>query len=653
MRGKMADYYFQTENMSVGYEGTPLISNMNFGLNKGEILTLIGPNGAGKSTILKSIARQLSLVAGTAFLDGKVLAGYGGRELSRKMAVVFTDKVHGELMTCEDIVATGRYPYTGHFGLLSETDRQAVKEAMELVHVSELKDCPFGRISDGQRQRIMLARAICQEPEIILLDEPTSYLDIRYKLEFLEALQDMAVQKKLSVVMSLHELDLAQRVSDKVLCVGDGGAERFGTPEEVFGGDYICNLFHIEGKLLTYANSLGYFTTDEVPCRMKNQKKLRCGITTGTCAAAAAKGAAQLLLAGVLRDSIKIRTPKGVTLSVPVQNTLNTSQKCECMVIKESGDDPDVTNHARVYVSVEKILEDTRIGESAFTDQDFAGLSLDGGEGIGRITRQGLEQQIGQAAINAVPRRMIFQAVEEIRERYDCQERLLITVRIPEGVKLAEKTFNPVLGIEGGISVLGTTGILEPMSEKAIVDTIETQIRQLRNQGRKSLLVTPGNFGQGYASDYLKLDLSHSIKCSNYIGETLDLAISYGMENFLLAGSIGKLIKLAAGIMNTHSRTADGRGEIMAVHAVLQGATGEMAGELMNCITTEEMLQKLEAWGIREAVMESLCMKIQEHVSRRTGNKLRFGVILFSEKYGFLGQTKDAEAALKAVKEAV
>lgn len=649
----MADYYFRTQKMSVGYQNIPLISDMDFGLNKGEILTLIGPNGAGKSTILKSIARQLSLVAGTAFLDGKELTEYSGAELSQRMAVVFTDKVHGELMTCEDVVATGRYPYTGHFGLLSAKDRQAVKEAMELVHISELKDRQFGQVSDGQRQRIMLARAICQEPEIILLDEPTSYLDIRYQLEFLKALQEMTAKKKLSVIMSLHEMDLAQKISDKVLCIGEGGVERFGTPEEIFAGDYVCNLFHIKGKLLDYANSLGYFTTGEVQYMMKNQKQLRCGITTGTCAAAAAKGAAALLIAGVSQEGVKIQTPKGVTVTVPVKISESSCDRCECMVIKDSGDDPDVTNHAEIYVSVEKLSDDVEASQFVFTDQEYPRLWLDGGEGIGRITRQGLEQQIGQAAINTVPRQMIFEAVGEICKAYEYRGKLLITVRIPEGRKLAERTFNPVLGIEGGISVLGTSGILEPMSEKAIIDTIEAQIRQLKAQGGKSLLITPGNYGQGYVSNYLKLNLGQSIKCSNYIGETLDLAISYGMEDFLLVGNIGKLIKLAAGIMNTHSKVADGRGEIMAVHAVLQGGTGEMARELMNCITTEEMLGKLEMWGLKDAVMESLCDKIQEHMSRRAGNRLRFGVILFSEKYGFLGQTQDAQAVLETMKEAI
>ena len=203
------DYYFQTEGYSVGYDGKPLIRQIEIGIQKGEILTLIGPNGAGKSTILKSIAGQLGVIGGSAYLDGRELGAMSGTELARKMAVVFTERLKTELMTCEDVVATGRYPYTGHFGILTKKDREAVREAMELVHVMEIRDQDFAKISDGQRQRVMLARAICQEPEIVILDEPTSFLDVKYKLEFLSVLQELRLKRGLTVIMSLHELELA------------------------------------------------------------------------------------------------------------------------------------------------------------------------------------------------------------------------------------------------------------------------------------------------------------------------------------------------------------------------------------------------------------------------------------------------------------
>lgn len=209
------DYYFQTEGYSVGYDGKPLIRQIEIGIQKGEILTLIGPNGAGKSTILKSIAGQLGAIGGSAYLDGRELGAMSGTELARKMAVVFTERLKTELMTCEDVVATGRYPYTGHFGILTKKDREAVREAMELVHVMEIRDQDFAKISDGQRQRVMLARAICQEPEIVILDEPTSFLDVKYKLEFLSVLQELRLKRGLTVIMSLHELELAERVRIK------------------------------------------------------------------------------------------------------------------------------------------------------------------------------------------------------------------------------------------------------------------------------------------------------------------------------------------------------------------------------------------------------------------------------------------------------
>lgn len=243
--GMIMDYYFRTEKMSVGYHGQPLIENIEIGLQKGEILTLIGPNGAGKSTVLKSIARQLSLIGGTIFLDDRSTAGMSGTELSQNMAVVLTEKLRTEMMTCEDVVATGRYPYTGCFGILSRKDHQAVEEAMELVQVTEIRHQDFTRISDGQKQRVMLARAICQEPEIIILDEPTSYLDVKYKLEFLSVLQEMRNRKKLTVIMSLHELELAARVSDKILCVNGRYVDCMGRPEEIMKPGYISRLFGI------------------------------------------------------------------------------------------------------------------------------------------------------------------------------------------------------------------------------------------------------------------------------------------------------------------------------------------------------------------------------------------------------------------------
>lgn len=241
----MSGYYFSAEAMSVGYQGNPLIKNINIAIQKGEIVTLIGPNGAGKSTILKSIARQLKLLGGMVFLDGSSLMQISRQTLAQQMAVMLTDKVRTEMMTCRDVVAAGRYPYTGRFGMLTERDLEIVEEAMTLVHVADLRNQDFSKISDGQKQRVLLARAICQQPQIIILDEPTSYLDVRYKLEFLSVLQGLCKQKGMTVIMSLHELELAERISDRLICIKGDKVDRFGTPGEVFVQGYIRRLYEI------------------------------------------------------------------------------------------------------------------------------------------------------------------------------------------------------------------------------------------------------------------------------------------------------------------------------------------------------------------------------------------------------------------------
>ncbi|MDY4954762.1 MAG: ABC transporter ATP-binding protein [Candidatus Onthomonas sp.] len=241
----MRELILHTRDLAVGYGGKALIDDIALTVRPGEILTLIGPNGAGKSTILKTITRQLKPVAGAIWLDGKALSGLPERDLARTMSILMTERVDPERMTCEDVVSAGRYPYTGRLGILSAQDRAQVAAAMELVHVAELRDREFSQISDGQRQRVMLARAICQEPKVLLLDEPTSYLDVRHKLELLAILKELALKQHVAVVMTLHELDLAQKSSDKILCVRQGQIDRYGTPEEIFSDGYIQQLYDI------------------------------------------------------------------------------------------------------------------------------------------------------------------------------------------------------------------------------------------------------------------------------------------------------------------------------------------------------------------------------------------------------------------------
>lgn len=237
--------YLHTEQMAVGYHGIPLLKGINICAKRGEIVTLIGPNGAGKSTILKSLTRQLAPLGGTVYMAEKELGTLSNRELAMQLSMVMTERMEPELMTCEEVVSTGRYPYTGNLGILSMNDWEKVGESLKLVHGEELADKPFAAVSDGQRQRIMLARAICQEPKIMILDEPTSYLDIRHKLELLSVLKELVSEKKLAVMMSMHELDLAQKISDVVVCVRGDRVDRIGAPGEIFRREYIEDLYQV------------------------------------------------------------------------------------------------------------------------------------------------------------------------------------------------------------------------------------------------------------------------------------------------------------------------------------------------------------------------------------------------------------------------
>ena len=368
----------------------------------------------------------------------------------------------------------------------------------------------------------------------------------------------------------------------------------------------------------------------------KNQTRLRCGYTTGSCAAAAAKAAVQMLLGGGRTEAVELVTPSGQTLFLDVEDIREEEGRVCCAVRKDSGDDPDVTNGILIYASVEK----TEIG-----------IRIDGGEGVGRVTRPGLDQPVGEAAVNSVPRRMITEAVKAVCSARGYEEGILVIISIPEGKALAGRTFNPRLGIEGGISVLGTTGIVEPMSEAALLDTIEVEMRQAAAVGRQKILLTPGNYGMDFLRDSLKIDPYKSVKCSNYIGESLDKAIEIGFDALLLVGHIGKLVKLGAGVMNTHSRWADARLETLAASLILAGGDAGTAVTLLGANTTEDALDILIRCGWLEKTMAVLMEKIACHLEHRTGGKLQAEVVVFSNRYGILGKTKGADALLEEIGE--
>ncbi len=366
-------------------------------------------------------------------------------------------------------------------------------------------------------------------------------------------------------------------------------------------------------------------------CR-KDGKDLRFGYTTGSCAAAASKAAAQMLLEGIRVSQVELMTPKGILLHLPVEEITSGEGWVSCAIRKDSGDDPDITNGILIF---------SRVEFSA-----GSGISIEGGIGVGRVTKPGLECPVGAPAINRVPREMITAAVRSMQEESGNFAGLIVTISIPEGERLAKRTFNPRLGIVGGLSVLGTSGIVEPMSEAALVDTIRVEMKQLAASGKKLVAVTPGNYGEDFMKNVLAADLSGAVKCSNFVGETLDMAGEFGFEEVLLIGHIGKFVKLAAGIMNTHSRYADGRMEVLGVHAALCGADRELVARLMDCVTIDDALDILEAAGLNEAVLASVMNKVDFHIKTRSHGDYCPEAILFSNKHGLLGMTPGAKEML-------
>lgn len=369
---------------------------------------------------------------------------------------------------------------------------------------------------------------------------------------------------------------------------------------------------------------------------------MKYGFTTGSCAAAAAKAAAYMLLLGREKKKISIDTPKGIPYYADVEDISRSEHVVSCAVRKDAGDDPDVTHGALLYAKVTD-----RIPASLEVSSQKQQIFIEGGVGIGRVTKPGLDQPVGNAAINRVPRSMIEKEVKEICDLADFHGSLYVEISIPQGVELAKKTFNPRLGIEGGISVLGTTGIVEPMSSQALLDTIATELRMKRACGTTVLAISPGNYGQDFLQKTYGYDLERSVKCSNFIGDTIDMAAEIGFNQILLLGHIGKLIKVSGGIMNTHSREGDCRMELLAAAGIRQDVSAETLKELLTCVSTEAALEVLDGCGKRQPVMEDVMEHIMFYLNKRAAGRLEIRCITYSTEQGELAASPGAHQFLQ------
>lgn len=369
---------------------------------------------------------------------------------------------------------------------------------------------------------------------------------------------------------------------------------------------------------------------------------MRHGFTTGSCAAAASKAAAYMLLTGKKKTQITIDTPKGITYTPEIVEITRSEKQVSCAVKKDGGDDPDITTGALVFATVSI--------DSAGKGNKEKRILIAGGTGVGRVTKPGLDQPVGNAAINHVPREMIEREVMQVCELTDYKGSLSVLISVPEGEALAGKTFNPRLGIIGGISILGTTGIVEPMSTRALLDTIEVELNMKKAQGHKAVAVTPGNYGLDFMKKTYGYDLDKSVKCSNFIGETIDMANAMGFEQLLLTGHIGKLIKLSGGIMNTHSREGDCRMELLSAAGILAGTDVKTAKEILNCAATEEAVRILEDAGKAKQTMDIIMEKACGYLRRRAGDTLRMECIMYANDFGELARSPGAEELLQKIK---
>ena len=371
---------------------------------------------------------------------------------------------------------------------------------------------------------------------------------------------------------------------------------------------------------------------------------MKSGFTTGSCAAAAAKAAAIMLFENEDIGSVSIMTPSGVRFHTPVCDVMLTKNRvARCAVKKPSSDDPDVTAGMLIYATAE--FEDTAL-KPGTVPSSGPNVIINGGEGIGKVTKPGLDRPVGDCAINTVPRQMIESEVISVAQEYEYTGTVRIEISAPEGELIAKKTFNPRLGIEGGISIIGTSGIVDPMSTRAIIDTIRVELAQKKALGGKVAVVSPGNYGFAFMKEHYDYDLDRAVKCSNYIGDTIDIARETGFEKMLLVGHVGKLIKVTGGVMNTHSKEGDGRMDLMAEAAGHAGAGEDVLKAILGCVSTEEAYRIMREAKIEEESFRYIMERIDHHLSARAGS-MRIECIVYSSVYGLLGETRGAQELMR------
>lgn len=500
-------------------------------------------------------------------------------------------------------------------------------------------------------------RKLWKKEEILLMEQdygsanglPITFSDDEWEQWFRDHAVGAETDRQFEARMYRAAERILENQAESLLVVSHGAV--MGKLAEIFTGQIYPISGIGNGEILCLEvekNRTGRFLYRE-------QKKMEMGYTTGSCAAAAAKAAVWMLLFQEEIHQVSLIPPKKIPLLLELSQVICRKEEASCAICKNGGDDPDVTNG--MFIGARAWLTEEAEAEHGYRIPLRNGriLLLEGGEGIGCVTREGLADPVGYPAINPVPRRMIAECVEQVWERADEKGRVFpkrnirIVIFAPEGRERAKQTFNPHLGIVGGISILGTSGIVEPMSEQALVETIHVDMKQKVSLGMNVLPVVLGNYGEAFLEQSGKGFSKHAVKCSNFIGETVDYAMELSVGGILLTGHLGKMIKLAGGIMNTHSRHADARMEILASCALMEGADGELARKVLQEVTTDGGLKLCMEAGIGPRVMERVAKQCVHHLRKRCRGEMKIGVVVFSTALSVIGEAGDVEMLREAI----
>ncbi len=662
----------EVRNLCYAYSHQDLaLDSVSLSISQGQTLAVLGGNGAGKSTLFLNLNGVLLPSAGELLWQGHPVerTPQATQALRKHVGIVFQDP-NDQIFSANvaDDIAFGLL----NLGLPESEVRTRIEAVINQLGISEYAHKPTHALSFGQKKRVALAGVLAMRPEILILDEPTAGLDPAGISEMFKLIDRLKQENGLTVILATHDIDLVALYCD-MACLLDHGRVVFSgaVRELIVQAEFLRRhalrlpriahlmgiLAHqdglpVDGHAATIAqarrsivdcvreNSTGKNSIKEnsiednirplsagTETTIRKAKRLRSGFTTGTCASAAVAAACETLLGGYPVDNIGVTLPEGSTVSFPIEIIEFDGEFARCGVRKDAGDDPDVTHGLVIEATVRR------------SDDD---LVLTAGPGIGIVTRPGLACAVGEPAINPVPRRMILEHAKQICQRHGYEEGLQISIAAPGGEGISRKTFNPRLGIVGGISILGTTGIVEPMSEKALIETIHVLVNQASCSNPETILLTPGNYGRAFCLTELVMDVDAGVKIGNFVGETLDYLVEKDFREVLLVGHIGKLVKIAGGSMNTHSLIADARMEILAAHAALAGADRPIITTIMSCLTTREAIDILLQNHLAKPVFESVAEKVKHHCQMRARQNLTVEVVLFSAEDHLMAQTAGA-----------